>query len=294
MLQTAAPTVATGLGATAALTPIALQVVGMARDARNGTQTKSSLASRVALIGLTGGAIVGLAATGGLQAAAPALMAANLIYTPMRDVAQYVLKLGDNNEQLPAEAIASAASSYFLNQVAVGEAMDAAADVLHPALPSLAAHALGRSVVNMTGETVDETTFRGLQAYTTGNNQLEVSLSHRPLAEYSWESAASQLLDTHASRASLFSAAYGAAYAGGARGLSDTAVNVLAAATLGAGYAPFVGVHLKQASAHALPASRESQDPGGELALEQEAVASFGQTLPGQYIDETAHSESAV
>jgi hypothetical protein len=109
MLQTAAPTVATGLGATAALTPIALQVVGMARDARNGTQTKSSLASRVALIGLTGGAIVGLAATGGLQAAAPALMAANLIYTPMRDVAQYVLKLGDNNEQLPAEAIASAA-----------------------------------------------------------------------------------------------------------------------------------------------------------------------------------------
>jgi hypothetical protein len=120
--------------------PIGLQIAGLVRDNRNGTQTMLSVGSRVAQIMVTGGTLVALFATGGapaLAAAAPGLMAANLVYTPLRDAVQYNLRLGSNanssrERPMSTGATAIAAGAYVPNQIAVGYAMDRLSDALTP------------------------------------------------------------------------------------------------------------------------------------------------------------------
>jgi hypothetical protein len=120
--------------------PIGLQAYGLWRDNHNGTQTRLSVVSRVAQIMATGSIITALAATGGapaLAAAAPALMAANFVYTPMRDAVQYFLRLGDNNNSsserpMSLGATAISATAYGLNQTGVSYGMDELSSVLTP------------------------------------------------------------------------------------------------------------------------------------------------------------------
>ncbi len=120
--------------------PIGLQAYGLWRDNHNGTQTTLSVASRVAQILATGSILTALAATGGtaaLAAAAPALMGANFVYTPMRDAVQYFLRLGDNNNSsrerpMSLGATAISAGVYGANQTGVGYGMDQLSSVLTP------------------------------------------------------------------------------------------------------------------------------------------------------------------
>ncbi|CAN2529903.1 hypothetical protein [Burkholderia pseudomallei] len=117
--------VATAAGAVAAAAPIVQNFVGLVRDLHNGTSSRSSIISRTAMIATTGSFLAASAATGTLAAAAPALVAANAVYTPFRDLAQYYVQLKDNNQQ-PAnmKSIVGSAVAYGVNQGFVSEAMD--------------------------------------------------------------------------------------------------------------------------------------------------------------------------
>ena len=129
-----------GAVVTGGVLPIGLQIAGLVRDNQNKTQTMLSVGSRVAQIMVTGGTLVALAATGGapaLAAAAPALMGANLVYTPLRDAVQYNLRLKDNtnstNERpMSTGATLISAGAYVPNQIGVGYAMDRLSDALTP------------------------------------------------------------------------------------------------------------------------------------------------------------------
>lgn len=117
--------VATAAGAVAAAAPIVQNFVGLVRDIQNGTSSRTRVISRTAMMVTTGGFLAASAATGTLAAAAPALVAANAIYTPLRDLVQYNVQLKDNNQQ-PAnmKRVLGSAAAYGVNQGLVNEAMD--------------------------------------------------------------------------------------------------------------------------------------------------------------------------
>lgn len=119
--------VATAAGAVAAAAPIVQNFVGLVRDIQNGTSSRTRVISRTAMMVTTGGFLAASAATGTLAAAAPALVAANAIYTPLRDLVQYNVQLKDNNNnQRPAnmKSVLGSAAAYGVNQGLVNEAMD--------------------------------------------------------------------------------------------------------------------------------------------------------------------------
>ncbi|OMR58708.1 hypothetical protein AQ728_19070 [Burkholderia pseudomallei] len=117
--------VATAAGAVAAAAPIVQNFVGLVRDIHNGTSSRTRVISRTAMMVTTGGFLAASAATGTLAAAAPALVAATLIYTPLRDLVQYNVQLKDNNQQ-PANMkwVLGSAAAYGVNQGLVNETMD--------------------------------------------------------------------------------------------------------------------------------------------------------------------------
>lgn len=219
---------------------------GIARDIHAGTQTPESLSARLANIALVAGSGAALAATGGLPAAANALIAAVFVYVPLRDLSQYFLQLEDNNGgNIHFGATALSAAAYTGNQFAVDQGMEMLTNRLEPVMGTLAANMLGRAIINIGGETLDELTNRGLHTYSSGNPGLELNLGLRSRDDRTHETALNQIFNTLAGRASLFSAAYSGAFAAPVQGLINSMV---VGATLGAGYIPFVYGHTQRAA----------------------------------------------
>lgn len=233
------PLVARTLGGAAIGFPIALQLIGIARDLHNGRQSPASLRARLANISLNGLSGAALVASGGLTLAASALIAAVFVYVPLRDFIQYFLRLGDNNSgELHLKATAKSAALYAFNQVAVDQAMDMLSQALVPVIgDSVAANILGRALINIAGETGDELTWREFNAHQENNPCLQFNLGFRRKDEITCQSALDHLCNTLASRASLFSASFSNAYAVPFGGILNSMV---IGATLGAGYVPFI------------------------------------------------------
>lgn len=224
--------------------PVVLQLAAIARDIKEGTQTPESLRSRLANIALVVGTGTALSATGGLSVAANALIAAVFVYVPVRDLSQYLLQLQDNNQgPLNIKATAFSATAYAGNQIAVDQGMNMLSDALEPVMGKLAANIVGRALVNIGGETLDELTSRGANAYVSNNPELKIDIDFRPKDEITRKTALDQVCNTLASRTSLFSAAFSGAYAAPVQGILNS---IIVGGILGAGYIPFVYSHAQK------------------------------------------------
>ncbi|MBE5254236.1 hypothetical protein [Mixta mediterraneensis] len=224
--------------------PVVLQLAAIAQDINKGIQTPESLRSRLANIALVVGTGTALAATGGLSVATNALIAAVFVYVPVRDLSQYFLQLQDNNKgPLNIKATVFSATAYAGNQFAVDQGMDMLSDALEPAMGKLAANIVGRALVNIGGETLDELTSRGANAYVSNNPELKIDIDFRPKDEITRKTILDQLCNTLASRASLFSASFSGAYSTPVQGILNSMV---VGGILGAGYTPFVYSHAQK------------------------------------------------
>lgn len=255
-IAAAAPMTAAAVGVVAAGMPIVQHVGGLIRDSNNGTQTFTSVASRVVHIVAVGSGVTAAVAIGGipaLTAMAPALVAANAVYTPSRDAVQYGLQLTDNNPRISGTATGLSAAAYGLNQYMVGTAMDGLSSALTRPFGNVAANAVGRAAVNFVGETVDEVFNRGTTAIVTGNPALKVSLNIRTSQEHTPSAVESQILNSNAGRSSLFTTAISAATAVGFSGGGDNAQNGTVAAVLGGLYPAFVGAHTQRVRSNDSP-----------------------------------------
>lgn len=233
------------LAGIAIATPIALQLMGIARDLHAGTQTRASLAARLANIALITGAGSALVASGGAVAAANALVAAVFVYVPLRDAIQYFVRLGDNNKpSICLNVCSKSAAAYAVNQVLVSEGMELLARALEPLLGHTAANMVGKAIVNTTGEAVDEMTYRCINSLQQQNPSLQLNVTSRKAEELNLKTATDQLLNTIASRSALFATTFSAANAVPFSGVLNSMV---IGASLGAGYLPFFYSHAQSA-----------------------------------------------
>lgn len=241
LLQPLPASVSVSLGAFALATPIVLQLAGIARDTCNGRQTASSLGARLTNLALMTGAIAALSATVGIGVATNALLAAIFVYVPLRDIIQYFLPLRDNNPPgINLCASASTALLYSVNQTLVSEGMNVLSAALLPALDHDLAEVCGKALVNTVGETVDEITWRRLNAQRKHNSSLRLQWQVRKRHDINPQTLTDQLLNTIAARAALFGTSYSVS---AATPLLPLLNSLVTGATLGASYLPFVYNH---------------------------------------------------
>jgi len=230
-------------GGTLAL-PVALQLLGLARDFHAGTQTKETLYARVANIVLGILTAAGLMVSGGFVAAAASLICAVLVYVPLRELSQYFLCLRNNNAGSGIRASCCAASAYVLNQSGVGMAMDRF-------VSGSAMDIFIRSGLNVMGESADEiinAKFNAnFNALSQGNAVLKYELGIRKQAEMTKQTMGDQVLNLFAPRAGLFGAACAGTYAASAAGIVGFPLILVFSALLGVGYVPFVYTSAQQA-----------------------------------------------
>lgn len=243
MLASAAPNVSLGLAVGSCVTPILLEIIGLARDRNNGNQTAISVLARVLLIMAVGTSVITTFALGALPAAAPALIAANLFYTPLRDISQYFVQLrGGYSRGTSQMATGLSAATYFFNQLVVNFGMDEVARALEPALGEIVSNMGGRALVNIAGETADEMVSRYLNEFLTrtSDSQLTptISLGLRSGEEINITTISDQLLNVHASRSSLFATVFNVAYSIPSSVLS----NIASSASAAIAYIPFIKV----------------------------------------------------
>lgn len=239
MLSTASPYATFGLGIGACTLPIVTEIIGLARDQRNGNQTPLALLSRVLLIMAVGSTCVTAIAMGTLTTAAPALIAANVFYTPLRDVAQYFIQVGGGYENGTSQgATALSAAAYFINQLAVNFGMDAVVAALQPALSAIVSNIIGRSVLNVVGETADDIVSRYLNAIATSRTTPTFTLGLRSRQDINRTTAYDQIFNINSSRSSLFATLFNFAY----YVKEDAWSNIGAAGSVALAYIPFINV----------------------------------------------------
>ncbi|MGL5990133.1 MAG: hypothetical protein ACRCZT_00340 [Plesiomonas sp.] len=230
-----------GMGGVACGLPVALELIGLARECYNNTYTKESITARVVNILTVSMASAGLVASGNFIKAAPALIAAVFCYVPMRDAIQYFVQLSDNNSSgINGKATLGASTAYVANQTAVDRLMTIISDALTPYVGSVAANVLGRAIVNIAGESTDDMTNARFNALTKKNDNLQFSLAFRAKEDITLASALDQVFTTLAGRASLFTTGFAVAYT---LPLSGVLASAAVGLTLGLGYIPFVYSH---------------------------------------------------
>ncbi|MGU7844042.1 hypothetical protein ACV22V_31850 [Burkholderia sp. AW33-5] len=280
---------ATGIGATAALLPAAANFIGLARDIRNGTGTKTSIISRSGLM-LANVATASVAcATGSMAAAAPAIIAANLVYTPLRDAVQHYVGLTNNlkdSEGFEPKPTGLSAAAYAVNQGLVNEGMTQVAgaatrsfgaaataplgisettqslgDVTthrEISLPSggyVGARSAGFAAANLGGEVLDDLTSNYLTAWNQGKaSDLQLSVGLVPENKRTWSNIAERAFTTNAARSTLFSSVYSNAYslpsaATESVGGNHVIEDLVVGATMGILYPAFVGSGFKKQQA---------------------------------------------
>lgn len=245
------------MGGIAAGLPIALQLFAITRDICRGTQTPETLCARLTNILLVLGTGSALVATGGMAAATNALIAAIFVYVPLRDIAQYVVMLKDNNKnEFHFSPTVKSAVSYAGNQIAVDQGMEILSNALTPFMGPVVANMVGRAIMNTVGETGDELTYRGFSASQQKNPSLELSLHFRSLETISLETAIDQIANTLTSRACIFSASFSSAFAAPFGGVLNS---MLVGVTMGSGYVPFIYAHAQKTAKNAKQVTLETQ-----------------------------------
>lgn len=229
------------MGGVACGLPVALELIGLARECYNNTYTKESLTARIANILTVSAASTGLVVSGNFIAAAPTLIAAIFCYVPMRDAIQYFVQLSDNNDSgINGKATLGASTAYVANQTAVDQLITILSDALTPYVGSVSANVLGRAIANIAGESTDDMTNSGFNALAKKNDNLQFSLSFRAKEDMTLASALDQVFTTLAGRASLFTTGFAVAYT---LPLSGILASAAVGLTLGLGYIPFVYSH---------------------------------------------------
>lgn len=202
-------------GGVAGYLPCVLQAGGLYRDIQNHTYTRWTVAGRLACIILPGAGVTALIAVGGMgSAAAAALGAANFIYTPLRDICQNYVRRDSNltpDEYERRLSAAIGAVAYIPNQIGVNEGMQYGTDFLTPYLGSVGANVVVRAGVNFLGECLDDSVSLASTAYLTGQ-QVRTRTHFSPPSEHTWNQVADRILNVHASRSSLFSSTFSAAF----------------------------------------------------------------------------------
>lgn len=232
VLQKATPLLVAMLAGGVASIPIGLQLLGLARDFRNGTQTKETLHARVSFIVLGAVTTAGLVASGGVIAATASLISSILIYVPLRELIQYFLPLSNNNTERNMYALLGSAFAYAVSQIGVGAVMG-----LFPSATAI--DIFLRSCCNVMGETIDEIICGYLTAWLQENPQLQYEFGVRPKEQVTRQTTVDQMLQPGASRASLFGAAGAGEHAVVASGVDQGWSAVIGCGILGLGYPSF-------------------------------------------------------
>lgn len=192
-------------------TPLVLQLCGLARDYSNGGLNGSVFMGRLSsllFVSVTG---MCLWYSNNFEHAA-LLLVAGLVYVLLRDSVQFIFPLQDNNsDQLSLAAVASSGILYSVNQTAVDIGMDAVSEALSGSMSGLMANIVGRSAVNLIGESGDEFCYRGISAYRKKNRALSVKLTMRNKDDFTRKAIMDCTLNTIASRASIIISAYAVA-----------------------------------------------------------------------------------
>jgi hypothetical protein len=242
------PAIARGVGGAAIGLPVLLLLAGLVRDVQNGHVTPANVTSRVTLLLLAMGGGISLGVTGTWAAAAPGLVAAELVYCVLRDAIQFHLPVSDNLAAGSFGVHAFNSVAYVGNQVGVSTAMDALIDYWTPGLGETYAAVLSKSMINTFGEMACDVTHLFTHWLTHGTKadeplRLGLSLDRPGKAGYR-ERLVEKALSHATARISVFASTTGLA-----SGLQDVAafagdhgdlyLNAITAAPLGLGYVPY-------------------------------------------------------
>lgn len=244
LLSKAPGSVAPVLGVISIITPVALQLAGLVRDYRNGTATKKTVCARIAIILSETIPAAALISTGGLSAAAPALVAALFGYAFPRDVIQYFFRLKNtNSSDINIKTTVISAIAYGVNQTGVGFASAILAEKLKPFVGEACAYIISHTLINLIGETTDEIVSNTVKAYVEEKPALKISAHVRAREDVTMNTAADTILNTAASRGGLFMSVYSAS---SAVNIQEAKANILASSILAINYIPFFYTHAQK------------------------------------------------
>lgn len=221
-------------------TPLVLQLSGLARDYCNGGLNGSVFMGRLSSLLFV--AVTGMCLwhSNNFEHAA-ILLVAGLAYVLLRDLAQFIFTLRDNNgDQLSLAAVTASGILYSGNQTAVDIGMDVVSNALSGSMSGLMANIVGRSAVNLVGEFGDEFCYRGINAFRKKNPALSVKLAIRNKEDFTRQAIMDCALNTISSRASIIVSAYAAACA---LPFGGYAASAIVGSTMGCAYAGFAYAH---------------------------------------------------
>ncbi|MCW2485101.1 hypothetical protein J5069_04230 [Candidatus Symbiopectobacterium sp. NZEC127] len=237
-------------------TPLVLHLSGLARDYFSGGLNGSVFMGRLSSLLFV--AVTGMCLwySNNFEHAA-LLLVAGLAYVLLRDIAQFIFPLRDNNsDQLSLAAVTASGILYSGNQTMVDIGMDIATNALSGSMSGLMANIVGRSAVNLIGEFGDEFCYRGINAFRKKNPALNVTLAMRNKEDFTRKAIMDCTLNTIASRASIIVSAYAAA---SALPFGGYAASAIVGSTMGTAYAGFAYAH-NQNRKNPLPETVEMED----------------------------------
>lgn len=207
--------------ATATMLPVGLHLLGFIRDLRTGKidlHNNHKLHARtisMSLIFVTHiFAFFSSKSDESLDSFVNSQLAAVCFYVPLRDFLQYFLRLQDNNvQQLKFNVCFTSAFFYSINQFFISLGTKKLADILTSCLPNkIITILIAFTTLNTIGETIDELTYRKINAIENKNNFLRIFLRSRSLKEIDIKSCGNQLCNTMAGRMTMISSLISIAY----------------------------------------------------------------------------------
>ncbi len=184
--------------------PLTLQILGLIRDYCNGGLNRKVFLARISNIIYVAATAICLWYSGNLGDAALSQMA-GFTYVLLRDFTQFLYSLTDNTSgDISFTNVLMSSAAYAGIQTAVNYGMGACSnDALGPP-----AGIFSRMAINLTGETLDESIYRGLNSLDARNPPLEVRVARRHKKNITGKTVLDQALNTLASRSALISSAY--------------------------------------------------------------------------------------
>ena len=217
-------------------TPLILQILGFFRDYCNDGLNIAVFLARISNVIFVAATAIFLWYSGNLGDAALSQMA-GLTYVLLRDFTQFFYSLTDNTSgDISFTNVLMSSAAYVGIQTAVNYGMGACSnDAL-----GLPAGIFSRMAINLGGETLDESIYRGLNSLDARNPPLDVRVARRHKKNITGKAVLDQTLNTLASRSALISSAYSVSRA---LPLGQRFANEIVGGVMGGAYPGFIYAH---------------------------------------------------
>lgn len=218
------------------VTPLILQILGFFRDYCNDGLNRAVFLARISNVIFVAATAICLWYSGNLGDAALSQMA-GLTYVLLRDFTQFFYSLTDNTSgDISFTNVLMSSAAYVGIQTAVNYGMGACSnDAL-----GLPAGIFSRMAINLGGETLDESIYRGLNSLDARNPPLDVRVARRHKKNITGKAVLDQILNTLASRSALISSAYSVSRA---LPLGQRFANEIVGGVMGGAYPGFIYAH---------------------------------------------------